>query len=175
MITPQRTCGAMALLSLMTWPLLAIALCAAACRAHAADATLGVHVATHHSTATYHTAAPGGGQQLRTYRSSTPGLYLRLDSGSMAGLTVGALRNSFGDPSAYAAWTFETAGAAPGLRAALTLGGITGYKAATVLPLVVPSLSMPVAGGAVRLGYLPRRPKADHAVSAVHLSVEWAL
>jgi hypothetical protein len=88
------------------------------------------------------------------YRSSTPGIYARWESG----LTVGVLRNSFGRPGAYIGWTW-------GDRAAVTAGGITGYKQA-IRPLVVPSIRV----GWVRQTLLP---KADpKGATGVHTSIE---
>lgn len=91
------------------------------------------------------------------YREWTPGAYVRLDSG----LTVGALRNSFGKPSVYVGWTW-------GKRAAVTVGGITGYDR-PVKPLVVPS----VQWGWVRHTLLP---KADSkGTTGIHTSIEGKL
>lgn len=118
----------------------------------ASASTLGLHVATAHF------GAPKG-QRLKSW---TPGLYLRTD----AGLTLGAYSNSNGDPSTYAAWTWQTADR----RFALTAGGVTGYPAATVMPLVVASARVPITLRAgLRLAVLP---KPKHGTGGLHLSIE---
>ena len=116
---------------------------------------LGLHLATAHL---------GAAQGLQ---AATPGIYLRTE----AGLTAGVYRNSNGRTSSYAGWTWETEGR--GL--ALTLGAVTGYAAAPVMPLVVPSARLPLAAGlALRLAYVPKPPRAGSA-AGLHLSVERAL
>lgn len=123
-----------------------------------AGLVLGIHLATAHSS---------GGMQ-----GFNPGLYLRQDSG----LTVGAYRNSYGRASAYAGWTFETADK----RFALTVGAVSGYPAAPLMPVVVPSVRFALgqASGegawAVRVSLLPKPPKEGSA-AGVHLSIERGL
>lgn len=123
-----------------------IALLFTACTARAVEApeVIGLHLATAHER--------GG------YESVTPGVYARWHDG----LTLGAYRNSEGRGSAYAAWTF-------GDTFALTVGGVTGYRRA-VMPLVVPSVRIPIADGtSVRLSYIPKYEKGS---AALHLSIE---
>ena len=129
--------------------LAALLLVATPKRAYAA--TLGLHLATAHF----------GGEGLH---SSTPGVYLTTNSG----LTLGAYSNSYGATSTYAAWTWQTADK----RFALTAGGVTGYPAARVMPLLVPSVRIPIVGGAsARLSFLAKPPKKGSA-GGLHLSVE---
>lgn len=85
--------------------------CIADCRAQA----IGVNLTTAH--------ASGG------YRSWTPGLYAR----SADGLTGGILRNSEGDWSAHAGYTWHTA--AMGMPLDIQAGAISGYRRAPVLPM----------------------------------------
>lgn len=120
--------------------------CAAAC-------TLGVHVGSVHFS-------PG-------YENANVGAYLKAPNG----LTVGVVRNSYGRTSTYLAKTWETADR----RFALTAGAITGYPAADVAPLLVPSVRFDVAPGwSARISYLPKPPKYGSS-DAVHLSVETTL
>lgn len=117
--------------------------------AHASD-TVGLHLASAHSKAGYETG--------------TLGVYVRRSDG----LTAGVLRNSYGRLSMHAGWTFETGDR----RFAITVGAITGYPAATVAPLVVPSVRIPLASPwAARLSLLPKPPQHGSA-TALHLSVE---
>jgi len=118
---------------------------------------LGLHLATAHID-----APPDAHLQGRTV-----GVYARAESG----LTLGAYRNSYGRPSTYAAWTWST----PGGMLSLTAGAVTGYPRASVSPLLVPSLRLPLAGvpgWAVRLSALPK-PHSDGA-AGLHLSLETA-
>lgn len=120
--------------------------------AHAA--TFGLHLATAHF-------GNAGGA---TLHSATPGIYLRTD----AGLTLGAFRNSYARPSAYAAWTWET----DDHRFALTAGAITGYQAARVMPLVAPSARIALGQGfAARVVFFPKPIKHGHA-AGLHLAIE---
>lgn len=113
--------------------------------------TLGLHLASVHST-------PG-------WCDFNPGLYLRTD----AGLTLGAYRNSECRASVYAGWTWEARRGR--WAAAVTAGAVTGYTSRPVLPLLVPSLAVDVADKtALRLTYIPKTEKAG--AHALHLSVE---
>jgi len=115
---------------------------------------LGLHLATAHF----------GGHDLNAVN---PGVYVRHESGA----TAGTFRNSYRRQSAYAGWTFET----PGRGLALTVGAITGYPAAKVMPMVAPSARLPLSSsGALRLAYIPKPLKSGTA-SGLHLSVEWSL
>lgn len=92
---------------------LLLALMAAVCQG-AAAATVGAHIHTEHFGSQNHLPP-----SLR-YRDSTPGLYLRSDSG----LTAGVVRNSYGRTSFYLGQTWTTSDE----RWSLTLGAITGYQ-----------------------------------------------
>lgn len=117
----------------------------------AADpALVGAHLATWH-------AKPG-------FEAATYGIYARWDNGA----TLGALRNSEGRASVYLAKTWSTADG----RFSLTAGGITGYRSASVNPLVVPSVALPLSRrSAVRLSFLPQSNRGGSA--ALHVSLEF--
>lgn len=102
------------------------------------DLVLGLHLLTAH-------AAPG-------YETATPGVYAMAPSG----LTVGAYRNSYGRPTAYAGWTWSEG------RYHVTLIGATGYRRAPVVPLLAGGIKV----GQVRFSVLPGR------VSALNVSIE---
>ena len=118
-----------------------------------AGLVLGAHLASLHSA--------GGLEPFN------PGLYLRTESG----FTAGVLRNSQSRTSTYAGWTFET----DSRQFALTVGGITGYPARPVMPLLVPSMRIGLSqwqpGAALRVSYLPKPPKYGRS-HALHFSVE---
>jgi hypothetical protein len=115
--------------------------------------TVGAHIASWHSE-------PG-------YNNTNLGAYLR----TADGWTVGTYFNSQRKQSAYAGRTFSTQ-LADQVEASVTVGAITGYKLAPVLPLLVPSLRI---GGDVglRLAYLP--PIEKQGTHVAHVSVEWSL
>lgn len=74
------------------------------------------------------------------FQNNTPGIYARFDNGT----TLGLVRNSEDGDSAYLAWTPETNTLTIGpakVSAAISLGGMVGYKSCTVCPLVVPSVA----------------------------------
>lgn len=134
--------------------LIALVLILAASAAQAA--TVGVHTFSLHD-------APG-------YRTTTPGLYLRTD----AGFTAGAMKNSHGRTSIYAAWSISTDESRP-ISAALTLGAITGYAIAPVVPMAVPSIAARVGQHTlVRLVAQPRYHPQQGA-NVLHLTLEWRL
>lgn len=123
---------------------------AALASARAEPCLVGAHLASWH-------ARPG-------YEWATYGVYAR----SCGGATVGALRNSEGGSSVYIAQTWSTRDG----RWSLTAGGITGYRAAGVSPLVVPSLAVPLSGrAAARISFLPQAHRGGS--SALHLSIEF--
>lgn len=125
-------------------------------KAHAEAFTFGVHLATAHF----------GGNDLQPL---TPGAYVRVDSGPVQGLTGGAYRNSYDRTSGYIGWSVETADRC----FAVTLGAVTGYSAARVMPLVVPSARIPIAAGlALRIAYIPKPLKEGHA-PALHVATEF--
>ena len=110
---------------------------------------LGLHLFTWHSE-------PG-------FESATVGVYAR----SPDGITVGAYRNSEGGRSAYAGLTMET----PGRQFALTVGAVTGYRAAPVIPLIVPSMRFSSDNLSLRVAVIPRIPRFTPA-TAVSFSIE---
>ncbi|RZI62321.1 MAG: hypothetical protein EOP37_03185 [Rubrivivax sp.] len=123
---------------------------AALASAKAEPCLVGAHLASWH-------IKPG-------FESATYGVYAR----SCSGLTTGVLRNSEGGTSAYLAQTWSTADR----RWSVTVGGITGYRSATVSPLVVPSYAMPLsARSALRLSFLPQSTRGGSA--ALHVSLEF--
>lgn len=110
---------------------------------------LGIHMLSAH-------ARPG-------FETVTAGVYLQ----SSSGLTAGVLRNSEGRLSLYAGQTWHTSDG----RFALTVGGITGYRSARVVPLVIPSMRVQLAPNtALRLSGLPQVQRGGSA--ALHLSIE---
>jgi hypothetical protein len=121
--------------------------------------TLGAHLLSFHAPGAYTSDA---GRRV-AYERITPGLYLRAPSG----LTFGAYRNSYGDGSAYAGWTFET----ESKRFALTVAGVTGYERARVLPLLIPSVRFGLTDDlALRIAGAPRIEKGGAAL--LHVAVE---
>jgi hypothetical protein len=116
----------------------------------AADTTIGLHIATAHFGA--------------DLKAATPGVYIRTE----AGFTAGAYRNSYSRTSAYAGWTWQT----EDKRFALTAGAVTGYPAAKVMPLIVPSVRFEVAHGiAARIAFIPKPAKHGRA-AGLHLALE---
>ena len=100
-------------------------------------------------------------------QTSTLGVYVQAANGA----TAGALRNSYGANSVYAGWSLSTASG----RFALTAGAITGYQAARVLPLLVPSVRWSLGDGfSARASLLPKQLHGQ-ASAGLHLSIERAL
>lgn len=125
-------------------------ICFAACQsasAMEAPVDVGLHLGTWHS-------GPG-------FCSNTPGVFARWQSG----LTIGAFKNSECERySGYAGWTWESAGR---VRAAITVGMVTGYKLSPVLPLVAPSIAVDLTPSiALRMTYMPKIAKdGAHAIN----------
>lgn len=121
--------------------------------------TFGLHTVSWHDS---------HGPKDRPYERWTTGLYWRLTGGA----TMGMLHNSERRFGAYAGWTWSTDERRT-LSASLTLGGITGYTHAPLLPLVVPSARWALGDNtAMRLILFPRiHPKQD--ATAVNLAFEW--
>ena len=138
------------MLKTLSTMLLAVA-SALATPAQAAD--FGVHLGTYHT-------------RHGVYNNVNPGVYVRADNG----LTAGVYLNSVNKVSTYAGYTASTP--VGDAELSLTFGGITGYPAAPVMPLAVPSLKVNVTKSTgLRLTWIPRvHPKVD--THAVHLSVE---
>ena len=97
--------------------------------------------------------------------NTNPGLYIRYDNG----LTGGFYRNSYRRESAYLGHTMEARNGS--VSAAVTVGAVTGYPAAKVMALVVPSVAYHFGDSAVRVGIIPRPPKTG-AAAALHLMFE---
>jgi hypothetical protein len=172
MITTPRPTPT-ALLALLLWPVLACLAAALLCPQARAQAAAGIHLVTWHSEPSYQVEQAGAPEQHR-YRTATPGLYIRLDNG----LTAGVFSNSFGHPAAHVGWTAETSAAAlpGGLQLAVTAGAVLGYRHDPLIPALLPSVRVPLVRSAgLRLTYLPRAPKGEHRVEALHLGVEWTL
>lgn len=118
-------------------------------------AVLGLHLATAHINPN---AIEGGAHNFN------PGIYVRLENGA----TAGVYRNSYGNNSAYLAYTAE----ALDQHVALTVGGVSGYGAHKVCPLLVPSVRMGITDTvSLRVAYLPKPPSYGHT-AGVHFSVE---
>jgi hypothetical protein len=135
--------------------LLAVVLCLLPGSAKAGDFTGGLHLATHHF---------GG-----NLKSETPGAYLRHSSGA----TGGCYGNSYDRLSCYAGWSWQT----PGRMFAITAGAVTGYPARSVMPMLVPSVRLPLPQterAAVRLAYLPK-PMKHGTAPGLHLGIEFEL
>jgi hypothetical protein len=116
----------------------------------AADTTIGLHIATAHFGA--------------DLKAATPGVYIRNE----AGFTAGVYRNSYSRTSTYAGWTWQT----EDKRFALTAGAVTGYPAAKLMPLIVPSVRFEVAHGiAARIAFIPKPAKHGRA-AGLHLALE---
>jgi hypothetical protein len=122
-------------------------LCAVACT------VIGAHIATAHDT---------GGKQ-----NVNPGLYVRTESG----LTAGAYRNSYDRFSAYGGYTWQT----ENKLFALTVGAVTGYPAMRVMPVLAPSLRLPLTErSAARFTLLPKPVKGGTGMG-LHFSLETEL
>lgn len=109
--------------------LIAAILATVALTAQAADFVpthLTVHIASVHTQ--------GG------YNNTNPGVGLRWADASGDGPVVGVYFNSERSTSVYAgyAWNWPIAGA---LSAQITVGAVTGFKRAPVVPMVMPSLA----------------------------------
>lgn len=127
--------------------------------------TLGLHIGSRHS-------APG-------FNDTNPGLYARWADANGNGWALGAYQNSERAKSVWGGYSFSSpklglgsVGArALGIGAGLTLGGVTGYRAAKLLPLIVPSAALHWGDAAARLTYVPKVEKRGAA--ALHLSLEY--
>jgi hypothetical protein len=118
---------------------------------------IGLHLGTWHSQ-------PG-------FNNTNPGAFAQ-----WGGWTVGGYYNSERATSLYAGYTWETQGITSlDLRLAATAGVISGYRRASLLPLLVPTASMRLwsdqAGGQTRLQFT-YVPPVDKRVHALHLSIK---
>lgn len=150
--TPRHTRSALGLVLLIVL----LAITGYCTQARAAEGfTVGLHLATAHF----------GGRDLRP---STPGLYGRVNAGPLQGLTGGTYLNSYGNRSHYVGWSGQT----DDKRFAITLGAVTGYSAQRVMPLVAPSVRVPLWGAAaLRVAYIPKPRKQGNA-AGLHVSTE---
>lgn len=98
------------------------------------------------------------------YEMATMGIYLK----SPSGLTLGAYRNSYSRLSAYSAMTLST----EDCKWSITAGIVSGYPAAPIMPLLVPSRRFELdAKSHLRLSVLPKPPQHGQT-TALHLSFE---
>jgi hypothetical protein len=117
--------------------------------------TIGLHLGSKHSS------------YKQDWNDANFGVYARWGNG----ITLGTLRNSERAQSYYAGWTGDWS-LTKRIDAGLTLGLITGYKRAPVLPMVVPSLRLAVTENlGLRTSYIfnPDRQGAH----VLHISAEW--
>jgi len=139
--------------SIITICALASALFLASPRANA-ETRFGVHVGSQHF-----------GKNADAFNNFNPGVYVYHN-----GWTAGTYYNSERRQSAYAGYTFEWH-LGGRWTAAATVGAITGYSTAPVLPMVVPSLSGRITEDvSLRVAFVPAVSK--HGASALHLSIE---
>ncbi len=117
-------------------------------------AAIGIHAISLHSE-------PG-------FATFTPGVYAVFESG----VTVGAVKNSQGDPGYYVGYTFKLGRVTQRVTASVPVGAITGYKAMPVAPMAVPSIKH--SDFPLRVSYLPR-PPWQGASDAIHFSPEWSI
>jgi len=97
---------------------------------------------------------------------ATPGVYAMHPSGA----TASVYRNSEGHASVLAGWTWQWLDG----RVALTAGAVTGYSMGSVLPIVMPSVRLPLGDTlSMRLSFVP--PVKDRVTGAVTLSAEFQL
>ena len=134
----------------------------------AEDVTVGVHMASYHTSSQYW----HDGQQY-DYNNINPGLYIRFPSGA----TIGAFKNSYNQGSVYGGWTFNLLEYS-GFTLDLTVGVVSGYQGyssgsnGVVKPMVLPSIATPELFDGVR-GRLSVIPSTQSDVPTVlHLSVE---
>jgi hypothetical protein len=131
-----------------------------------APTIIGAHLVTAHTEA--------------GFNNTNPGVYARWADASGTGPVAGTYHNSERAQSAYAgySWSWRTSGSGGqpntgALSASITAGLITGYRAAKVLPLLVPSAAWHTSQHtALRLTYVPKIEK--RGAHALHLSAEWS-
>lgn len=118
----------------------------------ACAAEIGVHLVSQH-------------YPKRTYNNNNPGMYFRADNG----ITAGFYDNSYNQWSVYAGYTYHWN--VKGWEPAVTLGAITGYPKASVMPVAVPTLATPplIETARLRLGYKPKVGRNSSDV--IHLIV----
>ena len=126
----------------------ALLLALASLAAQADTLTVGVNVATLHYE-------PG-------YETFTPGVYVEY-----ASFTGGVYRNSEGGTSVHAGYMFRSVLGSP---IDVIVGVVTGYDKGGVLPMLLPSLRIPVGAGAVRFTLLLPYDKGS---AGIHFSLEY--
>lgn len=110
---------------------------------------IGLHIGSHHTPS-------------RDFNNTNPGAYVVLRDG----WTLGGLYNSERRFSVYAGRTFERG------SLALTLGLVTGYERAPILPMVAPSWRAWQSDAAsLRIAYLPRVDR--NSAHVLHLMIEF--
>lgn len=129
--------------------------------------TVGVHIGSHHWPAS-------------AWNNVNPGLYVQGTINSPSGevgwgpgnllpngrYVAGGYYNSERRGSAYVGYVYPVTSYLD-----VVVGAITGYKAAPILPLVVPSVHVGLGGGwSARLNYLPKIESSGAHV--LHLSLE---
>lgn len=127
--------------------------------------TMGLHIGSKHSR-------PG-------FNNANLGLYGHWADADGNGWALGTYLNSERAQSAWGGYSFSSpklglgaiGSQALGISAGLTLGGVTGYRAAKLLPLIVPSAALHFGDAAARLTYVPKVEKRGAA--ALHLSLEY--
>lgn len=119
----------------------------------AADTRVGAHLGSYHFEG--------------NFNNFNPGVYVYHD-----GWTAGTYYNSERNQSYYAGYTFEYPLVGP-FTGGLTVGAITGYARAKVMPLVVPSVRLGLTDVlGLRVTFVPKVEKGGS--SAVHASIEWS-
>lgn len=120
--------------------------------------TVGVHVGSKH-------------WPQAEWNNVNPGVYLRGSINSSAwapngDYVVGSYYNSERRQSAYVGYIVPVA---PGVD--VIVGGISGYRRATILPMVVPSVHFPLVDNwSARVSFLPKVEKSG--ANVMHLSLE---
>jgi hypothetical protein len=101
-----------------------------------------------------------------------PGVYVVAE-----GFAGGVFKNSECETGLWGAWAPHTNVLTVGpvrAKAGVLLGGIVGYRAAPLLPLVVPTVAVQVGPLPwIRASYLPTHPTLN-SVSGVHFSIEYS-
>lgn len=120
--------------------------------------TIGLHIGSKHS-------APG-------FNDANPGIYARWADANGSGFALGTYYNSERAQSVWAGYSFSRRMNTLPISAAITVGAVSGYKAAKITPLIVPSVAVHYGSSAARLTFIPKVEKAGAA--ALHLSLEYS-
>jgi hypothetical protein len=119
--------------------------------------TIGLHIGSRHS-------APG-------YNDHNLGIYARWANAQGDGFAAGTYLNSQRATSVWAGYAWSWRMQALPLSAGLIVGGVSGYRAAKIMPMALPSAALHWGNTAARLSYVPRVEKSGAA--ALHLSLEY--